>query len=466
MGQLWAVVLAAGEGKRMRSRLPKVLHPICGRPMLGYILDSAAAVAGDLVVVIGHEAGLVKEAVGPRWKCVVQQQQLGTGHALLQTLPHLPEEGSLLVLCGDTPLLNAGRLKQLAAAHGRNAATVASAFLPDPTGYGRIIRDESGLIQRVVEERDASLTEKKIREINTGTYCFDLKLLKRFLPRLSSDNAQGEYYLPDVLALLREQGFALGSYLIEDYRVALGINDRSQLAEAAAIWRERINRDLMLQGVSMIDPCTTYIDYGVSIGPDTVIAPNTIIAGKTKIGSSCEIGPCAHLRDAELHNGVILRHSVVEESLVESGAVVGPFAYIRPGCRIGRKVKIGDFVEVKNSVVGKGTKIPHLSYVGDADIQDAVNLGAGVIIVNYDGRRKHRTAIGNGAFIGCNSNLISPLEIGENAYIAAGSTVTDDVPPGALALGRARQENRPGVAYRLLKKTVPRQENDGTGEKK
>ncbi len=466
MGQLWAVVLAAGEGKRMYSNLPKVLHPICGRPMLCYILDSAAAVSGEVIVVIGHGAHLVREAMGPRWRYVIQEQQLGTGHAVLQAAALLPDEGTVLVLCGDTPLLDPSQLERLLAEHDGNAATVLTAIPPDPDGYGRVIRDENGLVLRIVEDRDASPAEKLVREINTGTYCFDLKLLKCFLPRLSTANKQGEYYLPDIPALMREQGFHTGACRIDDYRIGLGINDRNQLAEAAGLWRGRINRALMLHGVTIVDPGSTYIDYGVRVGVDTIIYPGTVIEGDSAIGSSCRIGPGAHLRDVQVQDRVSIRYAVVEESALETGVTVGPFAYIRPGCRIGPEVKIGDFVEVKNSVLGTGTKVPHLSYVGDADIHDGVNLGAGVIIVNYDGRRKHRSTIGAGAFVGCNSNLISPVEIGAGSFIAAGSTVTNDVPPGALALARAPQENRPGVAGRLLGKKTPLQESEGQEEKK
>lgn len=465
MGRLWAVVLAAGEGKRMHSDLPKVLHPVCGRPMLAYVLDSAAAVADEVVVVIGHGAARVRQAAGAGLRFVEQREQLGTGHAVLQALPHLPDEGTLLVLCGDTPLLEAAELERLVAAHGGNAATISTAFPPDPDGYGRVVRDESGSLVRIVEESDASPEEKKTREVNAGTYCFNLALLKKYLPLLTNTNAQKEYYLPDLPAILRAEGHPVATYRIADYRAALGVNDCCQLAEAAAVWRERINRALMRQGVSIVDPANTYIDYGVAIGSGTVIAPGCVIEGKTVIGSSCLIGPGAHLKDMELHGQVVLRHSVAEESVIESGAVIGPYAYIRPGCRIRSRAKIGDFVEVKNSAIGAGTKVPHLSYVGDAEIGDGVNLGAGVIIVNYDGRRKHRTVIGPGAFIGCNSNLVSPVEIGNGAYVAAGSTVTQNVPPDALALARARQENKPGLAGRLLKKDAARQEKVDRGEK-
>lgn len=466
MGEMWAVILAAGEGKRMVSSLPKVLHPLCGRPMLRYVAEGAAAAAGGQVVIVtGKGAHLVRQEMGSRWNYAVQEEQLGTGHALMQALPRLPEEGSLLVLCGDTPLIEKNHLEQLIREHGANAATVMTTELADPSGYGRIIRDSGGSVIRIVEESDTSADEKKIREVNSGTYCFDLKYLRNFLPRLSSDNAQQEYYLTDILTLMQEQGHRVGACRIEEWQVVLGINDRCQLAEAAAIMRERVNRSLMMQGVTLLDPSSAYIDFDVQIGPDTVIWPQTVIEGRTVIGSGCRIGPAAQIIDAEIHDEVILRQSVVEQSVIGNAARVGPFAYIRPGCCIGPKVKIGDFVEVKNARIDAETKVPHLSYVGDVDIGSGANLGAGVIVVNYDGRRKHRSSIGRGAFIGCNSNLISPLDIGDDAFIAAGSTVTRDVPAGALALARPDQKNCPGKAGRLLKKS-PLQKEKGEGEEK
>lgn len=465
MGELQAVILAAGEGQRMRSALPKVLHPLCGRPLLRYILDSAAAVAGDPVIVIGRGANLVRETIGAKWSYAVQEKQLGTGHALMQALPHLPEEGRLLVLCGDTPLLEQDDLEQLLREHGGNAATVMTAVPPDPTGYGRVIRDPGGPVLRIVEEGDASIAEKKVGEINSGTYCFDLKLLRKYLPLLSPENVQQEYYLTDVLLLMREQGHRIGACLMEKWSVALGINDRCQLAEAAAIMRGRINRSLMKRGVTMIDPLSTYIDYDVRVEADTVLLPQTLIEGKSSIGYGCRIGPEVHIMNAQIGDEVVIRQSVVAESILESGTAVGPFANIRPGCRIGPQVKIGDFVEVKNSTIGAESKLPHHSYAGDVDIESGVNLGAGVIVANFDGRMKYRSLIRKGAFIGCNSNLISPLEIGEGAFVAAGSTVTGDVPAGALAITRTEQKNCVGLGKRMLGKS-PRQEKKESEEKK
>lgn len=469
MKQLSVVVLAAGEGKRMRSAHPKVLHPLCGRPMLNYILESASALTEQIFIVIGHGAALVQETLGSAWKYILQEKQLGTGHAVLQALPELPDSGNLLVLCGDTPLLETGHLQGMLNQHGTAGATVMTARVPDPFGYGRIVRESRDQLEAIVEESEATGEQKAINEINTGAYCFDLQLLNRFLPMLKENNVQQEYYLTDVISLIKNHGYPVQTYQLDDYRVGLGVNDRCQLAEAAAIWRQRINRELMIKGVTIIDPETTYIDYGVEVGPDTVIWPQTVIEGASVIGSWCQIGPGTHLRQAILKDGVTLRHSVVEESLIESRAIVGPFAYIRPGCHLGPQVKIGDFVEVKNSVIGEGTKVPHLSYVGDADIGEGVNLGAGVIVVNFDGRRKHRCVIESGAFVGCNSNLISPLNIGEGAFVAAGSTIDKNVPAGSLAMSRVGQNNYSGQAAKLIaqkappKKTNSRIQDSGEG---
>jgi bifunctional UDP-N-acetylglucosamine pyrophosphorylase / glucosamine-1-phosphate N-acetyltransferase len=331
MKQLHAVVLAAGEGKRMHSRLPKVLHPLCGRPMLGYILESAAELTDHVLVVVGHSASQVKAAFGESWSYILQEEQLGTGHAVLQALKYLPDEGILLVLCGDAPLLEAGHLRRLLLGqHDRQAANVLTAALPDPTGYGRIIRGQDNLIEQITEEIDASEDEKKICEINSGTYCFDLKMLKRYLPHLTTANMQKEYYLTDVIALMRRDGLEVGVYMLDDYRVGLGINNRVQLAEAASLLRKRINMKLMSSGVTIVDPDSVYIDYDVQVGPDTEILPYCIIEKSTVIGSECRIGPNTHLCNAVIKDRAVVQHSVIFDSLVESEAQVGPYAYINP----------------------------------------------------------------------------------------------------------------------------------------
>ena len=454
MVQPLAIILAAGEGTRMKSSLPKVMDPLCGKPMLWYILQSAKAVTSKQLLVIGHGAGQVKDYFGQEYIYVEQRQQLGTGHALQQVLPHLPDSGEVLVLCGDTPLLEKDVLEQLVLTNRRQgaAATVLTAQMEDPYGYGRIIRDGEGRIRGIVEEPDLTPEQRTVREINTGSYCFELQALKKHLPFLPQNKYKGEYYLTDLLPLLLAAGLKVEAYKIDDAVQALGINDRLQLARATSRMRERINAALMLSGVTMIDPATTYIDVGVEIGRDTVIFPQTILEGKTRVGENCRLGPGLQLVDTIVGNSVFCRQSVVLESVLQDGAVIGPFAHIRPGSIIGPGAKIGDFVEIKNSTIGKGSKVPHLSYVGDTQMGPAVNMGAGSIVVNYDGRRKHTTSIGEGAFIGCNSNLIAPVSIGSSSFVAAGSTITHDVPSGSLSISRSRQEIKEGMGKRLLKK--------------
>ena len=329
MKKLYAVVLAAGEGKRMHSRLPKVLHPLCGRPMVNYILESAVELTDYVLVVVGHGASQVKADLGDKWRYVLQEEQLGTGHAVMQALKDLPQEGRLLVLCGDTPLLEASYLRQFLEHHEEQAAKVATVKLPDPTGYGRIIRSSENMVDRIIEEKDASEEEKKISEINTGTYYFDLALLKNYLPQLTNNNIQKEYYLTDVIALMCRDGHRIGSYMIDDHRVGLGINNRAQLAEAAFLIRKRINQSLMLSGVTIVDPDTTYIDYDVKISADTEIRPHTVIESGTVIGSECRIGPGAHLRRAVINDRAVIEHAVVEDSVIESDHRIKLFTITR-----------------------------------------------------------------------------------------------------------------------------------------
>ena len=329
MNQLWAVVLAAGEGKRMNSELPKVLHPICGRSMLDYITGSAAELTDNVLIVIGHGASRVREQFKNKYSFVLQEQQLGTGHAVLKTLDNLPPEGTLLILCGDTPLLTSQHLDSLIKEHHDKAVTVATTILPDPSGYGRIIRDDSRRVKCITEDREATQEEKEINEINTGTYCFDLRLLREYLPRLSTDNAQQEYYLTDVVSLLYRDGYKTGTYVIDDYRVGLGINNRVQLAEAAMLMREKINKDLMMQGVTMIDPANTYIEHDVRIGTDTTLLPNTTLEKGTIIGKGCLIGPNSHLNGVKAEDKTVIRQSYLKEITVKAGKTIGPFE-----CRI------------------------------------------------------------------------------------------------------------------------------------
>lgn len=334
MDNLYALILAAGEGKRMHSSLPKVLHPLCGRPMISYILDSAAKLTDRVLVVVGHGASIVKNALGDKWHYVLQEEQLGTGHAVMQALDHLPREGTLLVLCGDTPLLESGYLSELLEEQQKHAATIATVVLPDPEGYGRIMRSHDRTVNAIIEEKDASDEVRTIREINSGTYCFDLKLLRQYLPLLTADNRQQEYYLTDVIAMMHDNGHKVGAFIIDDYRVGLGINNRVQLAEVAAMMRKSINIDHMSAGVTMIDPDSTYIDHDVTIGPDTVIGPNCVIEGNTAIGSGCRIGPGVCLRRSVLGDRVSLECAIIEDTVLESDSRVAPFTITRSGNKL------------------------------------------------------------------------------------------------------------------------------------
>ncbi len=450
MSKPWAVILAAGEGTRMKSAIPKVLHRICGQPMIRYVTEAVAPLVEEQLVVIGHGGELVQSELGDAVSYAWQKQQLGTGHALMQSLSLLPARGETLVLCGDTPLLRTATLQELIRQKRESDAVILTAEPPETEGYGRIVRNSKGEVLRIVEEKEADPAEKKIGEVNTGCYIFSNELLHQYLPLLDNNNVKGEYYLTDLIMLLVDRGYKVTACRLEDYREAQGVNDRLQLSFAAGIVRKRINEKLMKEGVTIIDPESTYIDLGVEIGADTTIYPQTVIEGKSKLGSGCVVGPAAHLMDALLEDNVVCRASVLWECSVASGAQIGPFAYLRPGTKIGPGVKIGDFVEIKNSYIGDNSKVPHLAYVGDATVGPGVNLGAGTIVVNYDGRKKHRTIIEEGAFVGCNSNLIAPLTVGRGSFIAAGSTVTRDVPPEALLLARTPEEIKKGVAPYLL----------------
>lgn len=454
MNNTVAVILAAGEGKRMNSSLPKVLHKICGKSMLEHVLDAVRPVCSKQVVVVGHGGEMVKQHLGDSVTFALQKEQLGTGHAVAQAEPFLPCKGRVIVLCGDTPLLTTETLKAMLDEHVKQdaAVTVLTARVPRPAGYGRIVRGDNGDIRKIVEDKDASEPEKAIDEINTGTYVFDAEALRFALKQVQNNNAQGEYYLTDCLEILVKDGKKACGLPLDDWREALGVNDREQLSAAAGLMRERINRQLMRAGVSMVDPAATYVDAGVLVGRDTVIYPGTILEGNTVVGENCRIGPYAHIISSKIGCNVVVRHSLVNESILEDGVTVGPYAHLRPQTRLCANVKVGDFVEIKNSTVGERSKIPHLSYVGDALVGSDVNLGAGTIIVNYDGRQKHQTRIEDGAFVGCNSNLVAPLTVGRHAFVAAGSTITRDVPPGALSIARSDQVNKENLGKRLLKR--------------
>lgn len=448
MSDFIAVILAAGKGTRMKSALPKVLHRVGGRPMLAHVLAAAKeAGAGRSIAVIGFGAESVEAEIGPAAEFAVQAEQLGTGHAVLQAKAALiGYRGTVMVLCGDTPLLTAAMLRSLYEGHRRSgaAATVLTARMPDPAGYGRVIRDGDGRVLRIVEQKDASATELAVNEINTGIYCFECEQLFAALAGVTCDNRQGEYYLTDAIGLLAGQGAKVWAETAADHQATMGINSRQQLAEAEGILRRRKLAELMDEGVTVMDPASTFIDAGVAIGADSVIYPFTWLEGTTTIGRGCAIGPNTRLTDVTVGDEATIHFSYAHECSIGSKVTVGPYVHLRPQSELAAGVKVGNFVEIKNSKVGLGSKVPHLSYIGDTDMGAGVNIGSGTITVNYDGKKKHRTVIEDEAFIGCNTNLVAPVSVGRGSYIGAGSTITKDVPPGALAVGRARQANIEG----------------------
>ena len=450
MDGVTAIILAAGEGKRMRSRRPKVLHPLCGRPLLDYALRAARAVADRLVMVVSPDAEEVVAAAGEGIVAVEQRERLGTGHAVLQARGPCGDAATILVLPGDMPLLTAETFERLVGHHAATGAavTLVTAHVGEPQGYGRILR-QRGRVTRVVEERDATDDQKRINEINTSVYCFDARRLWAALAEVRPDNDQGEYYLTDVIGILARAGGRIEAITVHDPAEALGVNDRRQLAAVAAIQRRRILDQLMEAGVTIIDPATTYIEDGVTIGADTIVYPQVVIEGTSVIGGECVVQSGCHVRSSRLGDRVLLKpYCVLTGAVVEDDAQLGPFCHLRPQAVIGARARVGNFVEVKNSRIGRGSKAPHLSYIGDASVGEGVNVGAGTITCNYDGVAKHETRIGDRVFVGSNTTLVAPLTVGDGAYVAAGSTVTRDVPPGALALGRAQQVDKPGWAER------------------
>jgi len=449
----YAIILAAGKGTRMKSKLYKVLHPVSGQPMVEHIINRVSETNPDqIITIVGHGAEQVKAQLGERSEYALQAEQLGTGHAVLQAASFLQgKEGTTLVISGDTPLLTTETLNNLFEYHqGKNAsATILTAQAEDPTGYGRIIRDHIGIVEKIVEQKDTTPEEALVQEINTGTYCFDNQALFEALNKVGTDNAQGEYYLTDIIEILKDAGKTVAAYQTEDFDESMGVNDRIALAKANELMRQRINKMHMVNGVSFVDPATTYIDAGVEIGSDTVIEAGVQLQGKTVIGSDCVIGAHSRIVDSVIEDHVVVEHSVIEKSLVKSHADVGPFAHLRPKAEIGEGVHIGNFVEVKNAEIGKNTKVGHLTYVGDATLGEEINVGCGVVFVNYDGKNKHRTTIGDHSFIGSNANIIAPVEIAKNTSVAAGSTITEDIPEYAMAIARARQVNKEDYAKKL-----------------
>lgn len=449
----YAIILAAGEGTRMKSDLFKVLHPVCGKAMIRHVVDEVQQLHTDRVVtVIGHGAEAVRQELGTAVEYAFQEQRLGTAHAVMQAEGLLAEmDGTTVVLYGDTPLITNETIEALINHHDQRQAkaTVLTSVTPRPHGYGRIVRAEDGTVRRIVEEKDATASEKQITEINTGIYCFDNRALFQMLQHVNNDNAQGEYYLPDVLELLRKEKETVEAYRTNDFSETLGVNDRVQLADAEKAMRRRVNERHMRNGVTLINPEQTYISADVTIGMDTVIYPGTYLSGKTAIDARCTLGPDADIRDTTVGERSVIRRSVVSDSAIGRDVNIGPFAHIRPSSNIGDEVKIGNFVEVKQSRLGKRSKASHLGYIGDADIGEDVNFSCGSITVNYDGQNKHVTKVEDGAFIGCNVNLVAPVTVGAGAFVAAGSTVTDPVPEEALAIARSRQTTKEHYANKL-----------------
>ena len=443
---LAAVILAAGEGTRMKSSVPKVLHPLCGRPMLLYVVGALEQLRLErIVVVVGHGSEQViktlqRETDVPL-EFVEQRVQRGTGDAVSVGLTVFPDdlddEGDIIVAPGDTPLLRAETLADLAREHDESgaAATVLTARLPDPTGYGRIVRGKEGRVESIVDHWDATPEERAIDEVNTSIYCFRRGLIAPALRRLSPENTQGEYYLTDAIAVLRAAGHKVIAMTAPETAEAMGVNDRLQLAEAEAALRARINARWMREGVAMVDPSRTYIDATVTLGAEVHLLPGVTLEGRTTVAAGAVIGPDTRLIDTVVGEGAIITYSVAREAEIGADVSVGPFAHLRPGTRLGKGAKAGSFVEIKSSDVGEGAKVPHLAYVGDAEIGAGANLGAGTITANYDGQTKHRTKIGPDAHIGSNTVLVAPVEVGEGAYTGAGAVVTEDVPAGALAKG-------------------------------
>ncbi len=447
-----SIVLAAGEGTRMKSDIPKTLHKVCGKEMIKYIIEASLNSGIEKnIVVLGHG----KEKVGHNIKDmnvqtveqpIGEDAPYGTGYAVMVAEDYIDDEDTVLILCADGPLIRKETLVEFMDYHRENeyAASVMTASLDNPKGYGRIVRNTDNSVDKIVEEKDASEEIKKIQEINTGIFCFKGNLLKHALSKITTDNTQNEYYLTDTVKVLNSQGYKIGGWLLPDPEDIKAVNDRVQLAEVTKIMQKRINQRHMYSGVTIIDPDSTYIEDSVIIGRDTVIYPNTYLEEGTVIGSECTIGPSSRIINSIIRNNVTIENSKVIESEIDDMTNVGPFAYLRTGSKLGKNVKIGDFVEVKKSTIGDNSKSSHLSYIGDAEIGKNVNIGCGVVFVNYDGKNKNKTIVGDGAFVGSNSNLVAPVTIEQGGYVAAGSTITKTVKEGDLAIARTKQTNIEG----------------------
>ncbi len=445
-----SIILAAGAGTRMVSKKPKVVHEIAGRPILDYVIS--ASEGGGIeknIVIVGHGAEEIKEYF-KETSLIFEEQPIGddapygTGYAVMQAKDHIEDESTVVILCGDTPLIREETVAELLDFHkeGKYDGTVLTAVLEESSGYGRIVRDKSGHIEKIVEERDASQEEKEIKEVNSGVYTFNGKLLKEALDQIDDNNAQGEFYITDVVGILRDKGCRLGACIIDDPVEISGVNSRIQLADCDRVIRKRINKRHMENGVTLIDPENTYIGESVEIGQDTTIYPNVYIEGSSKIGEDCIIRSSTRIIDSRLGNGLSIESSLIEESEISNNTKIGPNAHLRPKCKIGANVNIGNFVEVKNARMGDNSKAGHLSYIGDAEVGSNVNIGSGVVFANYDGANKFESIIGDDSFIGSNSTLVAPVEIECEGYVAAGSTITDKVHTKELAIARGRQVNK------------------------
>jgi len=442
MPQLTAVILAAGKGTRMKSELPKVLHRLAGVTLIDHVLAKVEKLGAEQVLtVVGHGREAVAKHIEGRSEIVVQEPQLGTGHALMQIVPYLRKDCTVMVLSGDQPLLTVNTLQNMLDLHRKSqaAATVLTALLDNPYGYGRIIKRD-GRFEGIVEEKDANSEQKQIKEINTGTYCFEAGSLKNALQRITPENAQREYYLTDVFNILLRSGHKIETYCLEDFYEAYGINNRVQLAEAEDIFYDRVRKHWMLEGVTIKNPSSVFIDAQAVLASDVIIEPFTIIKGRTVIQEGAVIGPYTTLEDCVCGKGCRIENSVARQAVIGEACQIGPYAYLRPGTTLANGVKIGDFVEIKNSKIDEGSKVPHLSYIGDSILGKKVNIGAGTITCNYDGEKKHMTVIGDNCFVGSNTNFVAPVQIGQNAVIGAGSTITKNVPDGALAVERSEQK--------------------------
>ncbi len=447
---LSSLILAAGEGTRMKSDIPKILHKVCGKEMINWVIDTVEELGvAQNIIVLGHGKEQVMEALqGVKADFAYQMERKGTGHAARIGGEKLSGgEDHIIVLYGDSPMIQKETLEDFISYHEKeeNDITVLTAKVGNSKGYGRIVRSGDGEFLRIVEENDATPEEKKIKEINSGIYLFRNKGKMPFmtlLGQIKNENKKGEYYLTDAIEIIKSAGGKVGAYEIEDETEILAANNRVELSVLNRIMRKRINEGHMLNGVTMIDPDAVYIEKGVSIGKDTILYPGTFLEGDTVIGAGCEIGPNVKIKDSTLGEGIKIENAGVDSVVIKDHVTIGPYVYLRPGTVLEEKVKVGRFVELKNTKVASGSKVPHLSYVGDAEIGKGVNIGAGVITVNYDGKNKHKTIIGDDAFIGCNANLIAPIKIGDGAYVAAGSTITDDVEEKSLAIARERQTNK------------------------